>query len=263
MVVMISHMIYYAGIVALVAMLVAITYAGYNIRKIKIQQSAINNKLQRLLLKIPEAVIMNAQAISNLNALLPNQHGIPLSDLWSAMPDFLHHVARHCLLHRPNNIVECGSGVSTVVLALCLRRIGSGHIYSLEHDPEYAVRTRNMLKEYGLEDIATVIDAALVDTIVNNESWIWYSLDNLPDAVVIDLLVIDGPPTPMGALMRYSAGPMLFPRLSPRAVVFLDDANREDEKSCFTPMERGISQFRCQIFSFYERMRNAHPHISA
>src|SRR5581483_11962464 len=65
---------------------------------------------------------------------------------------------------------------------------------------------------------------------IGNESWVWYREDALPDAA-IEMLVIDGPPTTVGKLARYPAGPILFPRLSGNAAVFLDDAARKQEKA--------------------------------
>jgi hypothetical protein len=45
------------------------------------------------------------------------------------------------------------------------------------------------------------------------------------------MLVIDGPPRATRKLARYPAGPVLFPLLADNATVFLDDTDREDEKT--------------------------------
>ncbi len=134
----------------------------------------------------------------------------------------------HVQQRRPETIVECSSGASTVVLAKCLQRLGKGQVYSLEHDPVYAEKTRRSLAEAGLSDWATIIDAPLAEHRIDTETWQWYSLDGFPD-VPIDMLVIDGPPRFVSPLARYPAGPILFPRLAPQGVVFLDDAARDDE----------------------------------
>ena len=52
------------------------------------------------------------------------------------------------------------------------------------------------------------------------------------------MLVIDGPPMPVGPLVRYPVGPILFPKLAPGAVVFLDDAARDDEKRIIERWQR-------------------------
>ncbi|MGI9528709.1 MAG: hypothetical protein ACR2NG_03285 [Acidimicrobiia bacterium] len=43
-------------------------------------------------------------------------------------------------------------------------------------------------------------------------------------------MIVDGPPGTTGPLARYPAVPILFDRLSPSALIFLDDAYREDEQ---------------------------------
>jgi len=79
-----------------------------------------------------------------------------------------------------------------------------------------------------LSDWATVIDAPLVEHRIGAETWKWYSLDGFPH-VGIDMLVVDGPPEPFGKMIRYPAGPMLFPKLMPRGAILIDDAARTSE----------------------------------
>jgi hypothetical protein len=52
-----------------------------------------------------------------------------------------------------------GAGGSTVVLARCLALNGSGHLYSLEHLPEYTRQTKAELARHGLSECATVVEA--------------------------------------------------------------------------------------------------------
>jgi hypothetical protein len=72
------------------------------------------------------------------------------------------------------------------------------------------------------------------------------------------MLVIDGPPGGTGPRARYPAGPLLFPRLTSGAAVFLDDAQRKDERETVSqwfreypdlccdrlPLERGCAVLR-------------------
>ena len=131
----------------------------------------------------------------------------------------------------PRVIVECGSGASTVVLARACERNGRGHVWSLEHLPDMAARTRAWLDEQGLERYATVIDAPLVPQGPDGPTRLWYAVEGLPD-LPIDMVVVDGPPgVTAGSLARYPAGPRLFPRLSEDGAVFVDDADRPDERA--------------------------------
>ena len=38
---------------------------------------------------------------------------------------------------KPDTILELGSGVSTIISAYCLKKIGNGKIISLDHEKEY------------------------------------------------------------------------------------------------------------------------------
>lgn len=127
--------------------------------------------------------------------------------------------------------MECGSGVSTVVLARCMQLNGEGHVYSMDHDAIFAEKTRRELKAQGLEGWATVLDAPLREHELNGDSWLWYASGVLPEDIGIDMLVVDGPPDTTGDLARYPAGPILLPRLKPNGAVFMDDYARPGESA--------------------------------
>ncbi|MFA9217698.1 MAG: class I SAM-dependent methyltransferase [Sphingomonadaceae bacterium] len=171
------------------------------------------------------------EAVHGLYAELGLQHSLPPTRGWAASPDFLLELVRHVRSRAPHTVLECSSGVSTLVLARCLQLNGVGKVLSLEHDPVYAAHTREQLRLHGLLDWAAVIDAPLVPQVIDGADWIWYDLTQLPMEAAIDLLVIDGPPQAIGALARYPAGPRLFERLAAHGCVFLDDAARPDERA--------------------------------
>jgi hypothetical protein len=147
---------------------------------------------------------------------------------WAGSPDFLLHTLRAALREKPKVAVECSSGVSTIVLARAMQMIGTGHVWSLEHEPEFARRTRQELGRHGLQDWATVVDAPLQPHLLREGTWSWYSTNGLPK-VAIDLLVIDGPPEETQRLARFPALPVLAEQLSPGATILVDDAARVDE----------------------------------
>ncbi|AKU21094.1 class I SAM-dependent methyltransferase [Massilia sp. NR 4-1] len=171
------------------------------------------------------------EALQGLYIDLGLQKSLPGTRGWAASPDFLLELARHALTEKPMVVVECSCGTSTLVLARCMQLNGAGMVYSLEHDPHYARQTRNQLQRHGLSAWAQVIDAPLYKHELANGAWSWYRPESLPAVAGIDMLVIDGPPMATCALARYPAGPLLFPRLSNGAAVFLDDARRSDEQA--------------------------------
>lgn len=171
------------------------------------------------------------EALQGLYIELDLKHSLPPTRGWAASPDFLLEVARHARGLKHATVLECSSGISTVVLARCMQLNGTGRVYSLEHDARFAEQTRAQLRRHGLQDWATVIDAPLMPYDLDGQSWPWYDLAQLPALLTVDLLVIDGPPQATRLQARYPAGPLLFPRLNPGAAVYLDDAARPDEQA--------------------------------
>ena len=170
------------------------------------------------------------ESYDSLRRMLGFDQELPVSRNWSAAADFLHVIARHCLANKPAVIVECSSGLTTLVLAGCCRLNGCGHVYSLENGDDYAANTRDVLDGFSLNEFATVIHAPLQNTAIGGDDYLWYSLDEL-HATDIDMLVIDGPPGFLQKHSRYPAMPLLYDRLSDGCAVFLDDAARDDEKA--------------------------------
>jgi hypothetical protein len=131
-------------------------------------------------------------------------------------------------------IVECGSGVSTVLLARLLRDRGAGFLVALEHDPHWAAIVRDHLRRENLDAIARVIYAPLVG------DPLWYrvaGLDEFPAG--IDLLIVDGPPAfdPGHGTRRAPALPRFADRLVAGAAVILDDINRPGEREVIAGWE--------------------------
>ncbi len=213
-----------SGITTVVALLVL-----YKVRKIHLMAYAAN-RMTNGIYSESQALFGQLQALDQLKGLISPGLVLPRLRGWAASPDFLLLIAQYARAHEPDTVVECSSGASTVVLADCMRQNGKGHVYSLEHDPEYAAKTTARLKEAGLDAWATVLDAPL-EAATSAGGQPWYSLSALPDeAAPIDLLVIDGPPQQISEQARYPAIPMLADRLSADCAVFLDDAERPDER---------------------------------
>ncbi len=154
--------------------------------------------------------------------------GIPYVDQWSACADFLELIANHALQAKPATLLECGSGLTTLVLARACQLNGTGHLYSLENGEQYAQQSRDVIAFYGLSDYVTVLHAPLTNYSINAQNYQWYSLEGLPVAQV-DLFVIDGPPGFIQKHSRYPALPLLHDKLANDCRIFLDDARRDDE----------------------------------
>jgi hypothetical protein len=101
---------------------------------------------------------------------------------WAADPLLAHNAVKLLVEVRPNLVLECGSGSSTVMMARCLQGLGIGRIVSLEHDAEYARRTEDLLHRWGLERIATVVASPLVERSITRRS----AIENSPGLPVLD-----------------------------------------------------------------------------
>ncbi|WP_138679020.1 class I SAM-dependent methyltransferase [Candidatus Accumulibacter phosphatis] len=174
-----------------------------------------------------ESLFAQIQALLALERKLNLAEALPPLRGWAGSPDFLLEIANEVLDNKPLTIMECSSGVSTLVIARCLQLNGVGHVYSLEHERVFARKTRDLLGKHALAAWATVLDAPL-QTVTTGTPW--YEECAIPsDLPLIDMLVIDGPPASIANLARAPAVPRLLPRLSKRVVVVIDDADRNDE----------------------------------
>ena len=164
------------------------------------------------------------EALQNLSAVLPANDVLPATRGWAASPDLLVVLVNLLITERPSLVVECGSGASTLWLALAMRQFEiKGRIVALDHDPVFAAKTRDFLARHDVLDLAEVRDAPLESFSVDGETYSWYARQAWEDLTGIDLLFVDGPPAATGPQARYPALPLLIGSLNPVATIVLDD----------------------------------------
>lgn len=193
-------------------------------RRVKTQHRETASKLH----KLTYSPVVEVQALLRLQQLVPEFPRLPLLGGWAIDPSNLLTVAQHVITTRPQLILECGSGSSTVWMANLLRSIGSGRIIALEGQEKYADLTQGMLANLGLTEFAEVRLAPLRRD--DHAGTPWYDPAAHADLHDVEVLIVDGPPQSTAKLARYPALPRLRPILSETAVVYLDDANRADEQ---------------------------------
>jgi predicted O-methyltransferase YrrM len=132
---------------------------------------------------------------------------------------------------QPRVAVEMGSGVSSVVIGYALKAQGSGHLFSLEVNEEYARRTRAELEVHGLADWVTVMPAPLREVDVDGASRRWHDPTPLAQLDHIDFVFDDGPPRVLGPHLRDAALPMLRPKLSHDAVYMMNFVAGEERRT--------------------------------
>jgi predicted O-methyltransferase YrrM len=167
----------------------------------------------------PMRACSDAALMARLERFWRNAH-------WPASPAFLREaVARAVQGNGP--IVECGSGLSTILLALCTKDTRRP-VVALEHDAAWAARVRKWLRLVGARHVR-VLDAALTDF----AEYTWYDFPRDQRPTEIALVICDGPPgTTRGG--RSGLLPQLWENLAPTAVILLDDAARAGEEAAMT-----------------------------
>ena len=143
------------------------------------------------------------------------------NEIWSGQAEYLAACIEHSLNHQ-HTILECGSGLSTVLVGIVAKQQGNV-FYSLEHSPDWAKRTQVCLNKYSIDTVQLI-----VTPLKDYGEYYWYDtkVQELPEN--ISLVLCDGPPgdTKGG---RYGLLPCMQDKLSNDYIILLDDAERPEE----------------------------------
>lgn len=180
--------------------------------------------------------------INNLNLNTPL-----LFSKWTLNIDVLRIIIEDIYLRDKINILELGSGNSTIILSYILKKLNSGKIYSIEHEEIFYNKTKKLLEINNLNNVCELFFSSLEKIKINNEDFLWYKLDFINNIDNIDILIVDGPPAFIQKNSRFPALPLLKEKLSQNAVVYLDDGKREDEKSIIEEWRKLFPEFRYQF----------------
>lgn len=156
-------------------------------------------------------------------------------------PDLAEYLIQALLLRRPKSVLECGCGVSTLILASALRTLGQQHqLLSLEHDGFWAGQIRSLLEAEQLSACADVVEARLEPFRATNRCYSWYSARERVEATApYDLVFVDGPPAVRSSdAGREAALYALFPLMRPGALLVLDDGNRPGERAAVAAWQK-------------------------
>lgn len=131
-------------------------------------------------------------------------------------------------------IVECGSGVSTILIGSLLRHRGTGHLYSLENDEHWHRVVSRLVATEHLENYVTVALAPARPYPFMGANFEWYDVDKAGQALGaishIDMLLVDGPES-KHELSRAPALSFLRPQVDKDSIIVLDDAKRAHEQA--------------------------------
>lgn len=144
------------------------------------------------------------------------------NESWSAQGEYLASCIGHAL--KTNGpILECGSGLSTILIGAIARMRGLSY-WVLEDSKEWAKRTQKYLNRYEIGCVNLC-----VTPLVNFGEFSWYNapLETMPKNFA--LVICDGPPgdTKGG---RCGLALVIGTRLQAGSVILLDDAIRPEER---------------------------------
>lgn len=129
------------------------------------------------------------------------------------------------------SILECGSGLTTVLLGLIGDRRGIV-VHTLENQPEWAERAATLLNSLGIRSVR-IHCAPLRDY----GAFQWYDVpEDLPPA--FDLVVCDGPRMRTTRGGRYGLLPVMYRHITARTVVLMDDVKRTQEQEIIERWQR-------------------------
>jgi hypothetical protein len=165
-----------------------------------------------------------AQALSGV-ALGQWPMGVAAIDAWASA----------VLKRRPDTVLEFGSGVSTVVSALLMRRIHGDdgvRVFSVEQGEDAGADTRARLEALGLQHLVSMHIAPVTMGVVDAFESTGYGVTAEEMGTFLggaqpQMVLVDGPLGGYGA--RFSTLIVAHPWLASDAEIWMDDALRDSE----------------------------------
>lgn len=197
--------------------------------------------MRRWFLKLPvyDREFGELKAIANL---APGLNGLlmPLG-IWAMEPVALVNMISMVQSNQYNVIVECGAGISTLLLGKVLRQQGFGHLYAIEEDERWFRFMARLVVEQELDNVVELVYAPIESNDSIEIEPLWYSTTVVNQIIDrfdhIDLLIVDGPKS-VTPLSRYPALPFFASRVDNRTLIVFDDVERDYEREVLRQWEK-------------------------
>ncbi len=171
---------------------------------------------------------------------------------WPIEEEFARYLIYKIVTNRPINIVELGSGLSTLIIAKTLEKLAYDYkIISFDSDEYCLNETKNLLVAENVYDAkkTKLIYAPIKDLEINGNLYKWYDVEKFHlDCEKIDLLFVDGPVGGFCKNARYPALKILKNYLKNGSIVILHDAKRPDEMEIIEMWKKENSEIK-RIFN--------------
>lgn len=230
----------------LVIILLGVAYCARLLRslhsKVSKSSAAISRDIAKLMIdnkKISMTAYRQTQALIQLTQLLDFKSPIPPTRSWAASPDLLLTITEIVRKYRPGLVVELGSGVSTLVAA----KAGARKVVSIDNSDEFGGKTISLLKDHKVRGV----DVRIAPLQPYANGFTWYDTSMIKDLKKIDLLIVDGPPGSKNPEARYPALAEFKDKLSSKAVIIIDDVQREGERKLAEDFAKGMPNHQLVI----------------
>ncbi|MEM9465427.1 MAG: class I SAM-dependent methyltransferase [Actinomycetota bacterium] len=188
------------------------------------------------------------EALIGLYRELDGQRTLPPLRRWAISPDSARLVLGLVREHRPRNVLECGSGASTILFGHLHLAGEIERLIALEHDVVWHELARQQLRQFGLEDETELHFTPLVDHPDEAVETPWYDTTEVEFAP-LDMVLVDGPPDATGPLARFPAAPLLLEHCRPGCLFVMDDFIRQSEQDT---VDRWIEEYPMTLIAVHE-----------
>ena len=210
----------------LIILLTGISYLIYKTRNLHNDVRSLSNDDWKRRMEFDQI-----QSLFNIFNALEIPHMLPrFRDLWSISPDFGYLVTRNILDEKPDTVIEFGSGLTTLLVGLALKKNGTGKIVSIDQDEKYFDKTKRLISKFRLEDYVDLKLCSIETIHLHGKQRKWYATQFLDKIDTVQMIIVDGPPGSIQDKARYPALPVLYDKIDKHFICFVDDYNRTAEE---------------------------------
>ena len=195
-----------------------------------------------------------------LAPLFTNWAYLPLTD-WAPGPEFLCHLSNEICINNRRNVVEFGSGITTLVLAR-LAKINSINlnITTIDQSHEWQNVVKQIAVRDGIDQYIKFVHNPIEQGVYGNIAEVQQRIFSEKDK--FDCAVLDGPASGH-AFTRLESMPIVKDYLCNSFVVFFHDTDRNEEKQLAVEWANRLHNTKLSFFSRYAVISdNAHAFSS-
>ncbi len=144
------------------------------------------------------------------------------------------------VINKRKFIIELGSGLTSILISKLIKtnKLAETKFVTIDEDEKWQSLVKDIVRNQGCSDFVSFINAPLTQCDVCKPGQKWYNTQIITDALkgsenIVDCILVDGPSAwhKEIELARYPALPFFHPYLNKDSIIFLDDTNRNGEKT--------------------------------